>query len=185
MNSLPRVYLERSSFLSVIPVVRLHLHPPEIITFFPGFGFFSNIWIWKSVFWLFSRIVAAVMSPAAHAPMIEMIFIKKVYGIFLERNDFFFFCHLFSIYSSYICIYLCLNPLYKKQNPEISSLSVNSMIRRMTVSIDFFFIELWIRLLQKISFLMSMQRLSKIYRSFVVILCENFSLGFSILLIRP
>ena len=112
MNSQPRVYFVARIFLSVIPVVTLHRHHPDMMTFFPGLVFFSKRCMWRVSrhscvgrnLSVFSSIVAAVMSPAAPAPMITIFFMRMSISIFSRKlkKNFLFFCHLFSIYSSLV-----------------------------------------------------------------------------------
>ena len=86
MKPQPRIYLLERIFLSVTVVVMLHRPPQDIITFFPGEAFFSKrrILYSEDSLGVFSRMLAAVMSPAAPAPMMAMVFMREVYD--LERK---------------------------------------------------------------------------------------------------
>jgi hypothetical protein len=56
----------------------LHLHQPEIMSFFPGLLFFSKIWIRKSLLLELSRSEARHMRPAGPAQMMMIFFMDEV-----------------------------------------------------------------------------------------------------------
>lgn len=68
-----------SSALSVFPVVILHRHPPDMRSFFPSPEFASSRSICISSSWECSSILAAVIIPAGHPPIITIRTILSLY----------------------------------------------------------------------------------------------------------